>query len=100
MIRLILGFFLNVIVFIVLRYLNILFLFLKGIDKDAAYSMSDYFPSLFFQILLIMVLGFLDKKKGRLDLTSFIMYILLLITTCLLFIGSHFRWIPHSIIPY
>lgn len=100
MIRFVLGFLINIIVFVLLRYFSILFIFLKGIENDAKYSMYDYIPGLIFQILLICIIGYIEKLKKNISLTSLLMYILLIITTLLLFIGSHLRLIPHSIVPY
>lgn len=100
MVRLVLGLVINVIGFVVLRYINIFLLFLKGIGPNPKYSIYDYLPAFLLQIVIVLLFAYKDKRRKTLKSLNVVMYVLILISVFILFIGSHLRWIPHSLIPY
>jgi len=100
MVRLVLGLVVNIIGFVVLRYINIFLLFLKGIGPDSKYSIYDFVPALLLQIVIVLLFAYKDKRRKTLKGLNSVMYVLILISVFTLFIASHLRWIPHSLIPY
>jgi hypothetical protein len=92
----ILLFILNIVVFILLRYITILIIFLNGIGPHAKYSFWDYIPVFLLQSTFLIY--FLIKKKKQKQKVLF--YSITLVALTLLFLGSHLRLIPSKIIPY
>ena len=93
-----LQFFLHVVIFVVLRYLSITIIFLKGIKHDDKYSIWDYAPALLIQIVFLFISFFKENnniKRKNNKAKLYIIFILLII-----FFASHFRLIPHWLVPY
>ena len=88
-------FILNIIIFVVLRYVSIIIIFLNGIGPYAKYSIWDYVPAFLFQVSFIAYL--IIKNKGQKQKVIF--YFIVIIQLTLLMIGSHFRLISNHIIP-
>ena len=85
----------HVIVFVALRYINIIMIFLNGIGPYYKYSFYDYLPSLLIQIGYIIFVIIRNKSsKKEILIYGFITFLLIL-----LYVGSHFGIIPHEFVP-
>lgn len=87
----------NIAIFIGLRYLNILHLFLRGkMGNNYQYSFWDYLPSFLIQVLILLLYNRFSDKKNHDNYTV----VLSILTITFLYLLSHFRVIPNSVIPY
>ena len=91
--KIIIILFLNLIYFIVLRYINIFMIFLMGGYASNLYKDSYWYllPSYLLQILGLIY--FANKTKNN-------FYYIIIIVISMLFIGSYLRLIPEVILPY
>lgn len=87
----------NIIIFVLLRYINILIIFLNGIGPGETYSIFDYLPALLIQCLVVAYLYFRSVRKNK--KSGLIKYLLTIFILFILFFARHFDLIPQSILP-
>lgn len=88
----------NIAIFILIRYVNIISIFLKGgFGNNYVDSDWKYFPAYLFQVIVLLVLIVYKFKKGS-KRASYIYLICILVIT-LLFVLSKYGIVSDSIIP-
>jgi len=92
-----LQFIIQIIIFILLRYLSAVYIFLQGVGPSMEYSIWDYVPALLIQVILILFL--ILRAKRRNEVKVIILYIFVIVVLILLFLGRHFNLIPQVIVP-
>ena len=87
----------NIIILIIVRYINIIVIFLDGIGPEAKYSIFDYLPALIIQCLVVVYLYFRNGRKN--EKTKNIKYFLTIVIIIVFFFAGHFGLLPQSILP-